>query len=194
MLPLGIHPDLTLEDREVKRHLGKCRPWAYSNLTRLNIPSSSAVSLSCSSCSISPPPPAMETSPGGPLIVKPTRGELQARVELLAKKRRSVKRKAQDPHESSLLARGKVSKLGVSNPCLHSQVQVRGQVLSSLAKVSEVASAQRCSSSAIRVKGSSRKAAEPSLKLSYKALLESSCNAGLKISYLAPWLLGLLGC
>ena len=33
----------------------------------------------------------METSPGGTLVVKKTQGELQALVELLAKKRRSVK-------------------------------------------------------------------------------------------------------
>ena len=64
----------------------------------------------------SPPLPAMETSPGGPLVVKPTRGELRARVEPLAKKKRSVKRRAQDPLEGSLPARGKVSKLGVSDP------------------------------------------------------------------------------
>ena len=67
----------------------------------------------------------METSLGGPLVVKPTRGELRARVELLAKKR-SVKRKAQDPPKSSLPTRGKVPKLGVSDPRSCAQVQVRG--------------------------------------------------------------------
>ena len=75
----------------------------------------------------------METSPGGPLAVKPTREELQAHVELLAKKRRSIKSKAQDPLESSFPARGKTLKLGVSvSPSLvkergsHAQVRVRG--------------------------------------------------------------------
>ena len=68
----------------------------------------------------------METSPRGPLLVKPTRGELWVLVELLAKKRRSVKRKAQDPPESSLLARGKVPKLGVFDPRSRAQVQVKG--------------------------------------------------------------------
>ena len=58
----------------------------------------------------------METSPGGPLTVKKTRGELQACVELLAKKKRSVKRKAQDPPESSLPTWSKAPKLGVSVP------------------------------------------------------------------------------
>ena len=126
MLPSGIRPDLTLEEREVKRQLGKCHPRAYSDLIRSDILDSSCVSPSCSPCSISPPPLAMETSPGGPLVMKQTRGELQARVELLAKKRRSVKFKAQDPPESSLPAQGKVPKLGVFDPRSHAQVQVRG--------------------------------------------------------------------
>ena len=69
----------------------------------------------------------METSPGGPLVVKPTHGELRARVELLAKKKRSIKRKAQDPFEGRPPAWGKVPKLGVSDLCLLAQVQVRGQ-------------------------------------------------------------------
>ena len=111
----GIRLDLTPEDREVKRQLSKCRPRAYSDLIRSDIPGSSGVSPSCSPCSTSPPPPAMETSLGGPRFVKPTQGELLAYVELLAKKR-SVKRKAQDPPECSFPARGKVLKLGVSNP------------------------------------------------------------------------------
>ena len=161
----GIRPDLTPEDKEVKRQLSKCRPRAYSNMIRSNIPSSSGVSPSCSPCSTSPPPLAMETSPRGLFVVKPTRGELWARVELLAKKRRSIKCKAQDHPQSSLPARGKVPKLGVSYPDLRAQVQVRGQALSSLAEVFEVAGAQRCSSSTARVKGSLRKAAEPPLKV-----------------------------
>ena len=115
-LPSGIRPDLTPEDREVKRQLCKCRPRAYSDLIRSDTPSSSSVSPSCSPYSRSPLPPVMETSPGGLLAMKPTRGKLQFCVELLAKKRRSVKHKAQDPPESSLLDQGKVPKLGVSFP------------------------------------------------------------------------------
>ena len=126
----GICPDLTPEDREVKRQLGKYHPRVYSDLIRSDIPGSSGVSPSCSPCSTSPLPPAMETSPRGPLVVKPTRGKLRARVELLAKKRRSVKRKAQDPPESSPPAQGKVLKLGVFAPHSRSQVQVKGQALS----------------------------------------------------------------
>ena len=111
MLPLGIRPDLTPEDREVKRQLGKCCPRAYSNLIKLDIPGSSGVSPSCSLYLRSPPLPATETSLEGPPVVKPTWEELQTRVGLLAKKRRSAKHKAQAPPESSLPGRGKIPKL-----------------------------------------------------------------------------------
>ena len=126
VLPLGIRPDLTPEEREVKWQLGKCDPQAYSDLIRSDIPGSSGVSPSSSPPSRSPPLPAMETSPGGPLVVKQTWGELRASVELLAKQKRSIKRKAQDPPEGSPPVRGKVPKLGVSNPHSRAQVQVRG--------------------------------------------------------------------
>ena len=171
-MPSGIRPDLTPEDREVKLQLGKCRPRAYSDLIRSDIPDFSSVSPSCSLYLRSPPPPAMETSPRGPLVVKPTREELQACVELLVKKRRSVKHNAQDPPESSLPARGKAPKLGVSVPPSpvkeqgsHTQVRVRGQALPFLAEVFEVAGAQSRSSSAAGAKGSSRRAAKPPLKV-----------------------------
>ena len=141
VLPSGIRLNLTPEDREVKRWLGKCRPREYSDLIRSDILSSSGVNPSSSPPLRSPPLPAMETSLGGPLVVKSTRGELRAHVKLLAKKKRRIKRKAQDPPEGSPLARGKVSKLGVSDLCSHPQVQVRGQTWSSSAEVSKVASA-----------------------------------------------------
>ena len=66
----------------------------------------------------------MEISPEGPSAVKPTSEELQASVELLAKKRRSVKRKAPDPLEISLPAWGKAPKRGASVP--PSPVKERG--------------------------------------------------------------------
>ena len=61
-------------------------------------------------------PFVMKTSREGPPVVKPTWEELQARVESLAKKKMSVKRKAQAPLESSLVIRGKVPRLGASSP------------------------------------------------------------------------------
>ena len=84
---------------------------------------------------------------------------------MLAKRKRSVKRKAQDPPEGSSPARGKVPKLGVSDPRSRAQAQVRGEAWSSSGEVSEVASAQRHSSSAAGAKGSLRKAAELPLKV-----------------------------
>ena len=80
-------------------------PWAYSDLIRLDIPGTLGVSPSGSPYLRSPPPSTMETSPWGPLAMRPTREELRACVELPRKKKRSVKRKAQDSLESSLTAR-----------------------------------------------------------------------------------------
>ena len=61
-------------------------------------------------------PFVMKPSREGSSSVKPTREELQARVESLAKKKRSVKRKAQAPPESSLTIQGKILRLGASSP------------------------------------------------------------------------------
>ena len=47
--------------------------------------------------------------------MKPSKEELQARVELLAKKKRSAKRKVLAAPESSHVARGRVPKSGVSS-------------------------------------------------------------------------------
>ena len=43
MLPSGIRPDLSYEDKEVKRQLAKCHPQVYSLLIRLDIPEPSGV-------------------------------------------------------------------------------------------------------------------------------------------------------
>ena len=155
VLPSGIRPDLTPEERKEKLRLGKCRPRAYSDLIKSDLPSSSGVSPSNSPRSKSPPLLAMETSLRGPLVMKPTRGELRACVVLLAKKKRSVKLKAQDPPESSLPTRVKVPKLGVFDSRSRAQAQVRGQEWSSSAEVSEVMGTQCLSPSAAGVKGSS---------------------------------------
>ena len=50
-----------------------------------------------------------------PFIAKPTRGELQARLEVLAKKKMSVKRKTQASPEGFPPARGKILKVGASS-------------------------------------------------------------------------------
>ena len=76
----------------------------------------------------------MKPSREGSSAMKPTREELQARVESLAKKKRRIKRKAQALLESSLTLLGKISRLGASSPSSTAkergssdQVPVRGQ-------------------------------------------------------------------
>ena len=62
-------------------------------------------------------PPVSKSSSSSalePLIAKPTRGELRARMKVLAKKRKSVKRKTQVSPEGCPRARGKTLKVGVS--------------------------------------------------------------------------------
>ena len=61
-------------------------------------------------------PSVLKPSREGPSTMKPTQEELQARVESLAKKKRSIKRKSQAPPESSLAIRGKIQRLGASSP------------------------------------------------------------------------------
>ena len=112
----GIHPGLSPEDEEVKRNLANFRSRVYFDLIRLDIPGPSNVSHSQAPASRPSLPFVMKTSREGPLVVKPTREELKALVETLAKKKRSVKRKAQAPPKSSLATRGKVPRLGASSP------------------------------------------------------------------------------
>ena len=102
----GIRPGLSPEDEEVKRKLAKFHPWVSSELIRWDILGPSGLSSSRAPTSRPSLPFVMKTSREEPSVVKPTREELQARVESLAKKKRRVKRRAQAPLESSL---GKVA-------------------------------------------------------------------------------------
>ena len=87
----GICPDLSPEDRDVKRKLAKCLPRAYSELIRSDIPGSSGSKSSRPSTLRPSPPSVMKFSRERPSVVKPTKGELQARVETLSRRPRSVK-------------------------------------------------------------------------------------------------------
>ena len=63
-------------------------------------------------------PPVSKSSSSSalePLIAKPTRGELRARVEVLAKKKMSLKRKTQASPEGCPPTWGKTLKVGVSS-------------------------------------------------------------------------------
>ena len=142
----GIRPGLNPEDEEVKRKLAKCCPRVYSELIRLDFPGPSGMSPSQASASRPSLPFDMKTSREGPSIMKPTRKELQARVESLAKKKMSVKRRAQALLESSLGIRGKVPRLGAPSPSLTAkgwglsdQVPTTGQAPPFVVEVSKVA-------------------------------------------------------
>ena len=111
----SIRPDLNPEDEVVKRELVTCFPRAYSELIRTDTPRSSG-SRSSRPATLRPSPPSiMKFSHDGPPVVKPTKGELLAQVETLARKSWSVKRKAPESLEKGRLAWGKVPRLGMSS-------------------------------------------------------------------------------
>ena len=162
MRPLGIRPSRSSEDEEVKQQLAKCLPWVYSELIRSDIPGPSSVNPSRPPALRPSLPSDMKSSRERPSAVKPTREELQARVKLLAKKKRSVKRKAQAPPEISLTIRGKILRLGASSSLSTAkewgscdQVPMRDQAPPSMAEVSKVAG----------LKNPSRRIAKPPLEV-----------------------------
>ena len=121
-----MRPGLSPEDEEVKWRLVRCHPQAYSELIRSDIPRPSGAKparlpvLRSSPPSVMKPslPPISKSSSSfalEPLITKPTQGELRARLEVLAKKKMSVKRKTQASPEGCPPARGKILKVGITS-------------------------------------------------------------------------------
>ena len=106
----------------MKRKLVKCAPRAYSELVRSDIPGSSGARparlhfLISSPLSVMkrPVPKSSSQFVSKPLTAKPTRGELRSRLEVLAKKKRGVKRKPLSSPEGCPPARGKTLKVGAS--------------------------------------------------------------------------------
>ena len=106
----------------MKRKLVKCAPRAYSELITSDIPGSSGARPARLHFLRSSPlsfmkhlvPKSSSPSVSEPLTTKPTRGELQSRLEVLAKKKRSVKRKPPSSPESCPPSRGKTLKVGAS--------------------------------------------------------------------------------
>ena len=100
----------------------KCAPRAYSEIIRPDIVGSSGSRparlhfLRSSPFSVMKRPVPKSSSPSisEPLTTKPTRGELRSRLEVLAKKKRSVKRKPPSSPQGCLPARGKTLKVGAS--------------------------------------------------------------------------------
>ena len=117
---LGARLDLSSEDKKVKRKLVKCALRVYSELIKSDIPGSSgemparlpflrSSPLSVMRRSV---PKSSSPSVSEPLTSKPTRGELRSRLEVLEKKKRSVKRKPPSSPEGCPPARGKTLKVG----------------------------------------------------------------------------------
>ena len=101
----------------------KCTPRAYSELIRSDIPGSSGARparlhfLRSSPISVMKRPVPKSSSPSvsETLTAKPTRGELRSGLEVLAKKKRSLKRKPPSSPEGFPPARGKTPKVGASS-------------------------------------------------------------------------------
>ena len=110
----GIRPNLSSEDRDVKRKLAKCLPRAYFEL-RSDIPGSLGSKSSRPSTLRPSPSSVVKFSHERPPVAKPSKGELQALVETLSRRPRSVKRKSQDSLEKSHPAWGKAPRLGTSS-------------------------------------------------------------------------------
>ena len=111
----GIRPDLSSEDKVIKRELAKCLPRAYSELIRSDIPGSLGLRSSRSAASKPSPTSVLKFPHTGPPVTKPTKGELLALVETLSRKSRSVKQKSSDSLEKGCPSWGKVPKLGASS-------------------------------------------------------------------------------
>ena len=161
----GIRPDLSPEDRDVKRKLAKCLPRAYSEIFRSDNPGSSSSKSSRPSTLRPSPPSFMKFSHERPPVVKPTKEELRARVETLSRRPRSVKKKSQDSLEKSHSVWGKTPRLGTSSSSPSAHVQVQGQALPSPVEVPRAPSSQPCSASTAKAKDSSWRAAEPPLEV-----------------------------
>ena len=107
----------------------------------------------------------MKLSYDGPPPIKPTKGELLARVETLSRKSQSVKRKTLDSPEKGRPSWGKVPKLGSSSSSPSTHVRARGQVLSPLSEAPRAPSSQPRYGSAAKARDSSGRVAEPPLEV-----------------------------
>ena len=108
----------------MKRKLAKCLPCAYSELIGSDILGSSSSKSSRPSTLRPSPPSVVKFSHDRPPVVKPTKGELQAQVETLSRRSRSVKRKPRDSLEKSYPAWGKTLMLGASSSSPSAHVRV----------------------------------------------------------------------
>ena len=109
------------------------------------------------------PPSSMKFSFDKPPVVKPTKGELLARVETLSQRCQSKKWKPKDSLEKGHPAWGKAPRLKTSSSLPFAHVRVQGPALLPLTEVSRAPSSQPQSASAANAKDSSGRADEPPL-------------------------------
>ena len=120
----GVRLDFSPKDNVIAQELAECSPRPYLELIRSDIPGPSSLRSTRSAALRPSPPSAMKFSPVEPFATKPTKGELLARVEMLSRKSRSVKRKASSSVEKDHPAWGKVPKLGASSFSSFTHVRV----------------------------------------------------------------------
>ena len=159
----GARPGLSHEDNAITLALAECPPRPYAELIKSDIPSPSSSRLARSAVLRPSPPSTMKVSPIGPSAAKPTKGELLARLEMLSRKPRSVKRKTLDSVEKDRPALVKVPKLGASSSSPSTHVRKLEQALSPSAEVPKVLSSQPRSGFAAKAKGPSSRAVEQAL-------------------------------
>ena len=107
--------DLNAEDNAIALALAECSPRPYAELIKSDIAGSSS-SRSARFAVLRPSPPStIRVSRVGPSVAKPTKGELQAQLEMLSRKPRSLKRKTPGSAEKDRHALAKVPKLGASS-------------------------------------------------------------------------------
>ena len=161
----GVRPDLSPEDEVIKQELAKCLPHAYFELIKSDILGSSG-SRSFRHATLRPSPPSvLKLSHDRPPAIKPTKGELLARVETLSRRSRSVKRKTLDSPEKGRLSWGKIPKLGSSSSSPFAHVRARGQVLPPSSEVPRAPSLQPRSGSATKARDFSGRAVAPPLEV-----------------------------
>ena len=161
----GIRLDLSLEDKEVKWKLAECPPRAYSELIRSDIPGSSGPKSSRPPTLRPSPPSVLKFPIERPPVVKPTQGELRARVETLVRRPRRVKCKSQDSLERSHSAGGKAPRLGTPSSSPFAKAQVQGQESPPRAEVPKVTGSPPRPISATKAGDSSGRAAGPPLEV-----------------------------
>ena len=111
----GARIDLSAEDNVIALALAECPPRPYTEPIKSDIPGPSGLRSARSAVLRPSPPSTMKISPIGHSAAKPTKGELLARLEMLSRKPRSVKRKTLDSIEKDRPALVKVPKLGASS-------------------------------------------------------------------------------